>query len=41
MTDNYLNLALEQPKYFDFAFLIPNPTLVGASSGPKAATTLV
>jgi AcrR family transcriptional regulator len=27
MTDNYLNFALEQPKYFDFAFLIPNPGL--------------
>ena len=27
MTDNYLRFALEQPKYFDFAFLVPNPTL--------------
>lgn len=27
MTDNYLKFALEQPKYFDFAFLIPNPGL--------------
>jgi AcrR family transcriptional regulator len=25
MTDNYLRFALEQPKYFDFAFLIPSP----------------
>jgi len=27
MTEGYLNFALEQPKFFDFAFLIPNPTL--------------
>jgi AcrR family transcriptional regulator len=27
MTDNYLRFALEQPKYFDFAFLVPSPTL--------------
>jgi AcrR family transcriptional regulator len=25
MTDNYLSFALEQPKYFDFAFLTPSP----------------
>jgi AcrR family transcriptional regulator len=25
MTDSYLRFALEQPKYFDFAFLVPNP----------------
>jgi AcrR family transcriptional regulator len=25
MTDSYLNFALEQPKYFDFAFLTPGP----------------
>jgi AcrR family transcriptional regulator len=25
MTESYLDFALEQPKYFDFAFLIPNP----------------
>ena len=27
MTDNYLNFALERPKYFDFAFLVPNPSM--------------
>jgi AcrR family transcriptional regulator len=27
MTDNYLSFALEQPRYFDFAFLVPNPSL--------------
>jgi len=27
MTDRYLSFALEQPRYFDYAFLIPNPTL--------------
>ena len=26
MTDCYLRFALEQPKFFDFAFLIPSPT---------------
>jgi AcrR family transcriptional regulator len=25
LTDNYLSFALEQPQYFDFAFLIPSP----------------
>jgi len=25
MTERYLDFALEQPKYFEFAFLIPNP----------------
>jgi AcrR family transcriptional regulator len=26
MTDGYLRFALEQPKYFDFAFLTPSPS---------------
>lgn len=26
LVDSYLRFALEQPKYFDFAFLIPTPT---------------
>jgi len=25
MSDRYLDFALEQPKYFDFAFLVPSP----------------
>jgi AcrR family transcriptional regulator len=27
LTENYMRFALEQPKYFDFAFLAPNPAL--------------
>jgi AcrR family transcriptional regulator len=27
LTENYMRFALEQPKYFDFAFLAPNPSL--------------
>lgn len=29
MADNYLKFALEQPKYFDFAFLTPSPNVGG------------
>lgn len=29
LTDNYLKFALEQPKYFDFAFLVPNRDMSG------------
>jgi len=29
LTDNYLKFAIEQPKYFDFAFLVPNRDLSG------------
>lgn len=27
MTDNYLNFAIEEPRYFDFAFLVPPPSV--------------
>jgi AcrR family transcriptional regulator len=29
MADRYLDFALEQPKYFDFAFLVPSPAITG------------
>lgn len=29
MCDNYLRFALEQPRYFDFAFLVPSPDTAG------------
>ena len=27
LTESYLNFAVEQPKYFDFAFLVPDPDI--------------
>ena len=33
MSDRYLSFALEQPKYFDFAFLIPSPGLGQVAEG--------
>jgi AcrR family transcriptional regulator len=29
LTDNYLRFAVEQPKFFDFAFLVPKPDSSG------------
>ncbi len=31
MSDSYLNFAIEQPKYFDFAFLVPSPLIRGVA----------